>query len=53
MVSLTAPSRVAGPITFETFSSAVVAEGLSHDLAIWRNLWTDGAAKARPSSSRR
>jgi D-psicose/D-tagatose/L-ribulose 3-epimerase len=31
-----------GPITFESFSSAVVAQGLSNDLAIWRNLWTDG-----------
>ena len=33
----------AGPITFESFSSAVVAPGLSNDLAIWRNLWDDGA----------
>ena len=32
-----------GPITFESFSSAVVAPGLSNDLAIWRNLWEDGA----------
>lgn len=32
-----------GPITFESFSSAVVARGLSNDLAIWRNLWEDGA----------
>lgn len=32
-----------GPITFESFSSAVVAPGLSNDLAIWRNLWDDGA----------
>jgi D-psicose/D-tagatose/L-ribulose 3-epimerase len=32
-----------GPITFESFSSAVVAPGLSIDLAIWRNLWEDGA----------
>jgi D-psicose/D-tagatose/L-ribulose 3-epimerase len=31
-----------GPITFESFSSAVVAPGLSNDLAIWRNLWDDG-----------
>lgn len=30
-----------GPITFESFSSAVVARGLSNDLAVWRNLWTD------------
>lgn len=39
-----------GAITFESFSSAVVAPGLSNDLAIWRNLWTDGgdlAAHAR------
>jgi hypothetical protein len=27
-----------GPITFESFSSAVVAPGLSNDLAVWRNL---------------
>jgi D-psicose/D-tagatose/L-ribulose 3-epimerase len=32
-----------GPITFESFSSAVVSPGLSADLAIWRNLWSDGA----------
>jgi D-psicose/D-tagatose/L-ribulose 3-epimerase len=32
-----------GPITFESFSSAVIAAGLSTDLAIWRNLWSDGA----------
>lgn len=32
-----------GPITFESFSSAVVMPGLSNDLAIWRNLWSDGA----------
>jgi D-psicose/D-tagatose/L-ribulose 3-epimerase len=39
-----------GPLTFESFSSAVVAPGLSNDLAIWRNLWDDGfdlAAHAR------
>jgi D-psicose/D-tagatose/L-ribulose 3-epimerase len=36
-----------GPITFESFSSAVVAQGLSNDLAIWRNLWSDGADLAR------
>ncbi len=36
-----------GPITFESFSSAVVAPGLSIDLAIWRNLWDDGADLAR------
>jgi D-psicose/D-tagatose/L-ribulose 3-epimerase len=31
-----------GPVTFESFSSAVLARGLSNDLAIWRNLWDDG-----------
>jgi D-psicose/D-tagatose/L-ribulose 3-epimerase len=36
-----------GPITFESFSSAVVAAGLSADLAVWRNLWTDGEDLAR------
>ncbi|GAA3596311.1 sugar phosphate isomerase/epimerase [Kineosporia mesophila] len=36
-----------GPITFESFSSAVVAPGLSNDLAIWRNLWSDGADLAK------
>ncbi|MFC7531587.1 sugar phosphate isomerase/epimerase family protein [Actinoplanes sp. GCM10030250] len=36
-----------GPITFESFSSAVVAPGLSADLSIWRNLWSDGDDLAR------
>jgi D-psicose/D-tagatose/L-ribulose 3-epimerase len=31
-----------GTITFESFSSAVVAPNLSTTLAIWRNLWSDG-----------
>ncbi|MGD7789414.1 sugar phosphate isomerase/epimerase family protein [Propionibacteriaceae bacterium Y1700] len=31
----------AGPITFESFSDAVVMRSLSNDLAIWRTLWTD------------
>ncbi|SEG96013.1 D-psicose/D-tagatose/L-ribulose 3-epimerase [Nonomuraea solani] len=39
--------RYQGPITFESFSSAVVMEGLSNDLAIWRNLWDDGDDLAR------
>lgn len=30
-----------GPITFESFSSAVVAPELSRMLGIWRNLWQD------------
>lgn len=32
----------AGPITFESFSSAVVNKQLSGILAIWRDLWSDG-----------
>jgi D-psicose/D-tagatose/L-ribulose 3-epimerase len=35
-----------GPITFESFSSTVVAEGLSNNLAIWRNLWMNGTELA-------
>jgi D-psicose/D-tagatose/L-ribulose 3-epimerase len=31
-----------GPITFESFSSAVVSPTLSIDLAVWRNMWNDG-----------
>jgi D-psicose/D-tagatose/L-ribulose 3-epimerase len=31
----------AGPVTFESFSSAVVDPNLSVRLAIWRNLWSD------------
>lgn len=30
-----------GWITFESFSAAVLDEGLSNDIAIWRNMWTD------------
>jgi D-psicose/D-tagatose/L-ribulose 3-epimerase len=32
-----------GTITFESFSSAVVHPTLSNTLAVWRNLWQDGA----------
>ena len=31
-----------GPVTFESFSSAVVAAELSNKLGVWRNLWDDG-----------
>ncbi len=31
----------AGPITFESFSSAVVDPALSNTLCVWRNLWSD------------
>lgn len=41
----------AGPITFESFSSTVVSEGLSNDLAIWRDLWADGDDLARRARS--
>lgn len=39
-----------GPITFESFSSAVVDPNLSNTLAVWRNMWSDGmdlAVRAR------
>lgn len=36
-----------GAITFESFSSAVVHPDLSNDLAVWRNLWSDGDDLAR------
>ncbi|MGF3057568.1 sugar phosphate isomerase/epimerase family protein [Microbacterium sp. YY-01] len=35
-----------GPITFESFSSAIVSKSLSNDLAIWRNLWDDNVQLA-------
>lgn len=36
-----------GPITFESFSTAVVDPVLSNTLAVWRNLWTDNGDLAR------
>lgn len=36
-----------GTITFESFSSAVVAPDLSSTLGIWRNLWTDNKSMAK------
>ena len=36
-----------GPITFESFSSAVVVDPLSSDLAIWRTQWSDSEDLAR------
>ena len=42
-----AKAHYKGPITFESFSSAVVNEQLSGILGIWRNLWEDGADLAR------
>lgn len=40
-----------GPITFESFSSAVVHPELSNQLAVWRNLWSDGDDLARHARS--
>jgi D-psicose/D-tagatose/L-ribulose 3-epimerase len=31
-----------GPVTFESFSSAVVSKDLTPMLGLWRNLWDDG-----------
>ena len=36
-----------GTITFESFSSTVVAPDLSSTLGIWRNLWTDNKSMAK------
>ena len=36
-----------GTITFESFSSTVVAPDLSSTLGIWRNLWTDNRSMAK------
>jgi D-psicose/D-tagatose/L-ribulose 3-epimerase len=44
-----AKAEYKGPITFESFSSAVVNQPLSGILAIWRNLWTDGRDLAGPA----
>jgi len=43
--------RYMRPIAFESFSSAVVSPTLSNDLAIWRNLWDDGADLVRHARS--
>ena len=40
-----------GTITFESFSSVVVDPKLSSALAVWRNLWDDGADLARHAKS--
>jgi D-psicose/D-tagatose/L-ribulose 3-epimerase len=44
-------SGYAGPVTFESFSSAVVHPELSNNLAVWRNLWDDGEDLARSAHS--
>lgn len=40
-----------GTVTFESFSSAVVHPELSNDLAVWRNLWSDGDDLARHANT--
>lgn len=40
-----------GPITFESFSTAVVDPVLSRSLAIWRNLWEDGDDLAKHANA--
>ena len=40
-----------GPITFESFSSAVVDPKLSNTLAVWRNMWSDGVDLARQAKA--
>jgi D-psicose/D-tagatose/L-ribulose 3-epimerase len=42
-----AASNYQGPITFESFSSAVVSEDLSNNLCVWRNLWSDSGDLAK------
>ena len=39
--------KYAGPIAFESFSSAVVSPELSNTLGVWRNLWSDNRDLAR------
>jgi D-psicose/D-tagatose/L-ribulose 3-epimerase len=39
-------SQYKGPITFESFSSAVVSKDLSNALCVWRNLWDDSSELA-------
>jgi len=36
-----------GPIAFESFSSAVISPEFCSSLAVWRDLWSDGADLAR------
>ena len=40
-----------GPVTFESFSSAVVHPDLSNNLAVWRNLWDDSLDLAETAYS--
>ena len=40
-----------GPVTFETFSSAVVDPVLSNQLGVWRTLWDDSDHLARHARS--
>ena len=40
-----------GPVTFESFSTAVVNDQLSRDLAVWRTLWSDNDDLARHANA--
>lgn len=42
-----ARAEYTGPITFESFSSAVVSADLSNTLCVWRNLWEDSEDLSR------
>ena len=41
----------AGPLTFESFSSAVVSPTLSNALCVWRDLWEDSDELARSAAA--
>ena len=40
-------SEYSGPITFESFSGAVLDSDLAHTLGLWRDPWADPSAAAR------
>ncbi|GAA4676583.1 sugar phosphate isomerase/epimerase [Frondihabitans cladoniiphilus] len=42
-----ATSGFSGPITFESFSDAVLDDTISHPLGLWRTPWRDARATAR------
>ncbi len=44
-------AEYAGPITFESFSSAVVSLDFAAALGVWRNLWDEGDDLARHARS--
>lgn len=40
-----------GPITFESFSGAVLSAETANDIGLWRSLWTDPARLARHANA--